>query len=147
MNNIETNKMSNGPEHQAITSNVSNGTHRNWAQWMIENLKKSGIELSIAEAYGMFPANDGNSYIIQYFDPVTGGCMLDANGEQYMRRRMQGNNPKYIAKVNSGIRCYIPPKAHSHYSNDIKNIPLLITEGEKKAIYSGPHSLTTKTLF
>jgi predicted transcriptional regulator len=114
----------------------------NFAPWMIADLKKSGISIKTAQAYGMYPANDKQNYIIPYIEPESKKPMLDTTGKPYIRRKMFSGKIKYQANKDSGIRCYIPKKTHKYYINNPKT-PLLITEGEKKAIAATENGLFT----
>lgn len=107
----------------------------NWLDWIINDLQRSSIDIPTAESYGLYPSDDGQSYCIPYFDPVTGKLMLDAEEQPYIRRRMLSGPHKYLSNINAGIRCYIPKKTHEFYTINGQT-PLLITEGEKKVICS-----------
>ena len=109
---------------------------------MVWDLQKSGISIDTATEYGIYPAADKKSYVIPYFEPETGNPMLNAIDEPYIRRKTQNKKNKYLSDKNSGIRCYIPKKTHEYYINKI-NIPLMITEGEKKAIAATEKGLYT----
>lgn len=114
----------------------------NFTSLMIYDFKKSGISIETAQAYGIYPASNKQSYVFQYIDPETSKPMLDATGKPYIRRKMLSGKIKYQANKDSGIRCYIPKKAHEHYINT-PTAPLLLTEGEKKAIAGTEKGLFT----
>lgn len=113
----------------------------NWNALSLSDIQKS-FDVTIAEQYSFYPANDGKSYIIPYMDPVTGNPMPDATGTPYSRRKVLSGKNKYLSNKDSGIRCYLPKKAHEFFMENPR-IPLLITEGEKKAIAGTEKGLYT----
>ena len=125
------------------------------------DLKRSGIKVEHVELAGMFAVEDsGKVYddfkalpaiVIPYRDPLTGEPMMfERNGEQqpFLRIRylkeLQGKNsfikkPKkqrYAQPASSGVHAYFPIVDAFDWETVFKDaeIPVLITEGEKKSL-------------
>ena len=125
------------------------------------DLERSGITVEHAELAGMFAVEDSGkvcddfkalpAIVIPYRDPLTGEPMMfERNGEQqpFLRIRYlkepQGKNsfikkPKkqrYAQPASSGVHAYFPIVDAFDWETVFKDaeIPVLITEGEKKSL-------------
>lgn len=125
-------------------------------EWIVADLAKSGIPVDAALALGWrhvaaaeLPAllgrsnlpGDSDGLLIPFLDPFTGAPLLTPDGRPFVRVRLRvpcvmrpGEKPaKYLSPVNGGIRVFTPPAAAVFY-RDHPAAPLLVTEGEKKAL-------------
>lgn len=111
-------------------SNITAGKEK--ASFLEKRLTKSGLTLKQGKKYGLTENEQG--IIIPYYDP-DGNLKKDAKGRDYKRTRLKfpDDGAKYKSEVNAGIRVYIPADVHSYLMND-NTIPVIITEGELKAI-------------
>ena len=122
-----------------------------WPPWAIADLAKSGLTVEQVEAVGwaMVPPQDyaghlgfaipgaPEAYAIPFRDPVTGEPMKTSSGRPYVRLKFERpvhlgeKSAKYMSPQGSGNRAYIPREAHEAAA---RGEPLLLTEGEKKAL-------------
>jgi hypothetical protein len=117
----------------------------------LENLEASGLTTDTIAAMRIRMANatDFNSrvqngYIIPYFLPNLKSNkyeLISDNGAPFFRVRLLDNvenGPKYLQERFSGTHIYFPPlpKAEDWFNEEI---PLFITEGEKKAAALAQH--------
>ncbi|MEI6166532.1 MAG: DUF3854 domain-containing protein [bacterium] len=120
-------------------------------EWAIADLCRSGIPLEEAlEAgfhgvnpdqvrglLGFCPADMPEAYTIPFMDPATGLAMMTPDGKPFVRVklrspiRMGEGEAKYLSPRAGGTHVYIPQAAHQAV---LAGAPLVITEGEKKAL-------------
>jgi len=121
-------------------------------RWMLEDLSRSGITAGVAGQLQLRPVTDAearaggfsspggpiNGYVIPFFDPATGGPMLDPKGRPYERLKLRtphavdGHTVKYLSRPGAGQHAFILPSVHEYLTN-LEN-PLFLVEGEKKSI-------------
>jgi hypothetical protein len=125
-----------------------------------KDLARSGITRADASAAGIFVVPDASlictdfapapALVIPYLDPATGDPMTYGDGEPFARIRYLGAAPtrtngnpfkpakpqRYAQPPNSGVRAYFPPAQRVRWEDVINDPdhPLLIVEGEKKAL-------------
>lgn len=115
------------------------------------NLRLSGLKAETVEKMRVRNAtpNDGinagsSGYVIPYFLPVQNTndyTLVIANGEPFKRIRIiGGDGPKYIQGRATGSHIYFPPIPDAKDWFD-PSIPLVITEGEKKAAAACQHGI------
>lgn len=120
-------------------------------EWGIEDLRRSGIPLEsgleagfcgvdrnqVYELLGFCPPDMPEAYEIPFLDPATGAAMLTPDGKPFTRLklrssiRMGDGEAKYLSPRAGGTHVYIPLAAHQAV---LAGAPLVITEGEKKAL-------------
>jgi hypothetical protein len=104
------------------------------------NLRASGLEDDTIQSAGfedtLAPANQGPAYKIPYFD-------LAGNPIDFHRVRLLGDAPfKYKQPAKTENHAYIPPFLPEGWHLDTSQ-PIVITEGEKKALAGAQTGLTT----
>ena len=101
-------------------------------RWMLQDCQKSLLHADDITRLGFHATKDG--YAIPYRDPATGEPMTCPDGRPYTRTRLRfpKRNAKYLSPKNGGIRCFIHADAHEAITQT-PELPLFITEGEKKA--------------
>ena len=88
-------------------------------------------------------------YSIPFKDPETGLPMSARDGKPFVRVRLQipmtlGTSvAKYLSPANSGNRVFIPAAAHD---SAMRGEPLVVTEGEKKALCASINGIPTMGL-
>ena len=123
-------------------------------EWAIKKLAESGITSEQADKLkfrtvkpadanrllGFGNANWPDAFVIPFFDPETGKPMLTPDGREFVRLRMEkpvemptGKPAKYLSPRNGSQHAYILPEVHQ-YLVDNPSVPVLLTEGELKAI-------------
>ncbi len=139
-------------------------------QFMIDDLAKSGISYKWAVKHGLRPVNanelasmlgfspkniNGNQcegYVIPFFDPITKKPMFCPDGHRdYVRVKLRvpaidkdGDPAKYLSPKDAGQHALILPEVHAYLQDSQK--PVIITEGEKKALAATLAELPTIAL-
>ena len=125
--------------------------------WISQDLLKSGISekrgleaglSAIAPAdyealLGFTLPDMPEGYAIPFIDPVSGGPMKTSDGRPYVRAKLREpvkvgeSSAKYLTPRAGGVHAYIPPETASAP----RETPLVITEGEKKALCACQHGI------
>ncbi len=120
-------------------------------EWAAEDLRRSGISLEAAleagfqevntdqvhSMLGFCPSDMPEAYAIPFRDPATGLAMTAPDGKPFVRVklrspvRMGEGDAKYLSPRAGGTHVFIPLGAHQAV---MAGAPLVITEGEKKAL-------------
>jgi hypothetical protein len=102
-------------------------------RFMRVDCQRSGITEDEVHAMGWHATPDG--YAIPYNDPATGKPMTTPGGDPFTRTRLRHpkGDCKYLSPKGGGIRCFIHTDVHETLTAT-PGLPLLITEGEKKAV-------------
>lgn len=122
----------------------------------LADLDRSGIDETAASYAGMYTEDSGLSVdpsfrdepvlVIPYLDPETGEFMRATDGEPFYRVRYLSKTgprnfkgklpPKYGQRSGSGVQAYFPRVEAFEWSEVLSNTdhPIVITEGEKKAL-------------
>ncbi len=129
--------------------------HR-YFDFMVKDIDRSGIPIQTALDLGWFPVDQeeaekaigfslppyaGGGYGIVFEDPRTGKRMRSPDGDDVIKVRFQkpvefgndGKPAKYLFTKNAGMRCFILRDVHRRLVED-PNLPLGLTEGEKKVV-------------
>lgn len=127
--------------------------------WVVADLQRSGISQDVAESVGIRSVDRSEyneilgfafsempeGFVIPFYDPVTGHPMRTPDGRPYVRIKLEhpviidGSPAKYLSPRQGGQHAYFPPGIHNQILN--AEMPVLLTEGEKKALrcsISGP---------
>ncbi len=121
-----------------------------------QDLKRSGITWLQAKDAGMFTIPDATklhskfhsvpAMVIPYADPATGTVMQDGEGPFYRLRYLEEppsppgfkkrKAPRYVQPPHSDVHAYFPVTQHIDWRKTLadRTIPILIVEGEKKAL-------------
>ncbi len=127
-------------------------------QFMIDDLAKSGIShdwavkqgwrpitaKELPSILGFYPKDINGSpcegYLIPFFDPITNNPMLCPDGQDYVRIKLRvpaknktGKPAKYLSKRKAGQHAFISKDVHQLLTS-IESLPVVFTEGEKKAV-------------
>lgn len=125
--------------------------------WALADLSASGINAQAAADAGIYEVTPQQyqellgfsfgdmpeGYTIPFFDPRTGQPMKTPDGRDFVRVklsapvRMGDSSAKYLSPKNGGVHAYIPAAAIK--ADQIQ--PLVITEGEKKALCACLHGI------
>jgi len=128
--------------------------------WAIADLARSGIKPEAAHAAGIQGIAPGDyekllgftlpgmpsGYVIPFLDPTTGKPLLGKDGRAFVRVRLEhpfrvgDSDAKYLTPKDAGNRAYIPKAAHEAA---IQGAPILVTEGEKKALAATLNGIPT----
>jgi hypothetical protein len=102
-------------------------------KFMLADCQRSGITPDEVEAMGWRATPTG--YVIPYNNPAPVKAMTALSGEPFTRTRLRHPHGgcKYLSPKNGGIRCFIHPNAHEALTQT-PDLPLYLTEGEKKAV-------------
>ncbi len=102
-------------------------------RFMLADCQRSGITPDEVDAMGWHATPNG--YAIPYHAPATGRPMTTPSGEPFTRTRLRRprGGCKYLSPKGGGIRCFIHPNAHEALTQT-PDLPLYLTEGEKKAV-------------
>lgn len=114
------------PKNRSLPARAMKNNKTFWNYLLEEDLQKSGITTEQAENAGWFPINE-TQYCIAY------GANSLVDGQQFYVIKNVNGSPKYISAKGAGSRAFIIPEVKEYYTKN-PNIPLLITEGEKKAL-------------
>lgn len=119
-------------------------------QWALDDLARSGISKEAAGEAGMHAVEPGqypellgftvdgitDGYAIPFKDPVTDAPMRKHDGRPYVRVKLRtpmdmgDSKAKYLSPKDGGVHAYIPPAV----LQADPSAPLVLTEGEKKAL-------------
>lgn len=123
--------------------------------WVEQDLKKSGLTLADLKAQGgkvtteteimgllgYLPDCNGEAaqgWGLPFRNPETGEILKGKDGRDFWRIRLQypafidGKAAKYLSQKDSGQHAFITPEVHNALLD--AQIPLILTEGEKKAM-------------
>lgn len=132
--------------------------------WAEQDLKKSGLtvddltahggrivsETEIVELLGNMPDCYGEivqGWALPFRDPETGEILKGKDGRDFWRVRLHysafidGKPIKYLSPKDSGQHAFITPEVHNALQNT--KIPLILTEGEKKAMCATKNGFPT----
>lgn len=128
--------------------------------WVAADLARSGITPEMAETAGIRGVTPDQydpllgfslpgmpaGYVIPFRDPQTSEPMCTKTGREFVRIRFErpvrigDSDAKYASPSKAGNRAYIPRAAHEAA---LRGEPLVITEGEKKAICATANGIPT----
>lgn len=129
-------------------------------KWVRQDLAGSGIELADFQEYGgklidtpeqfiellgyipncaPFPSQ---GWAIPFVDPISRNLFTGRDGQPFFRIRLRypAGEAKYLSRQNAGQHAFILPAVHEALSCN-PDLPLVITEGEKKAWCAVKHGL------
>lgn len=132
---------------------MTNASSIQLPEWMRQDLLKSCIDPVVAcEGFGYHPVDPGAypdllgfgnasfpaGYCIPYYDAISGQPMRTPDGRPFVRIKLEkpvdlsGNPAKYLTARQAGQHAYIPWGSHPLLINP--TLPIILTEGEKKAL-------------
>ncbi len=129
-------------------------------EWFTAKLAASGISLDHAatlgfrvvkppeanQLLGFGNANWPDAFAIPFFDPQTGAPMKTPDGRDFVRLRfehpveMRDGSAKYLSPAKGGQHAYVLSEVHRHQL-EAPTDPVLLTEGELKAICATKHGI------
>ena len=128
-------------------------TPRDIPDWMLDSIKP--LDEATARRFGFAPLSANeieqatgvppqgvNGYEIPFNDPVTGKPHTCPDGKPFVHIRLrkeiagkEGFPTKFLSPKGGGTHLYVLPEVHKHLVEH-PDAPVIVTEGEKKAIYA-----------